>query len=96
MNNKKLSTGQVIGVRDLRERYRMLVKKLGKVSVIKALALGDEYYNSVEGYNDYKSLQKGVAGLEKTAKGVQTLETFFEANPQVTRPRYLKKLHLPS
>lgn len=95
MNNKKLLTGQLISVRDLRERYRVLVKKLGKVSVIRALALGDEYYNSVEGYNDYKSLQKGVAGLEKTSKGVQALEAFLEANPPATRARHLNKIHLP-
>lgn len=94
MKKEKLVTGKVIYIQDLRKRYFELVKKLGRVPVIKALVTGDDYYNSVEGYNDYKSLQKGSAGLAKTAKGVKALETYLDENPPIKMPRHLKKIHI--
>jgi hypothetical protein len=90
---RKLLQGS-IDVNDWRDTYRALVRRLGSTPVIEALVSEDAYYDSKNGYNDYKSLQKGAAGLGKTIKGVETLESYLNKlkAPSISTPRYLKDL----
>jgi hypothetical protein len=58
-----------------REEFKALSSALNGTSIIKALVAGDSYYDSVDGFNDYRNIISGRSSLEKTRNAVLALKS---------------------
>lgn len=93
---KDLRTDKEHSIEYWRDRFRILSKQLGKTSIAKALVDGDDHYNTVDGFNDYRNLTSDRSGIDKTRRAVIALEKHLEKYNKLKK-RIIKsqKLQMP-
>lgn len=76
--NKDTRAEKEYSIQYWRDRFRRLSRELGDTSIVKGLANGDEYFNTVDGFNDYRNITSNRSGIEKTRRAVIALEKHLE------------------
>ena len=96
MSKTRAEAANIISVEYWRDRYIAAKKKVKGIGVNKAMALNDSYYDSIDGVNEYITVNRGKASIEKTQRAVLSLEKYLDGlTKPKTVPRHLRKMHLP-
>ncbi len=83
---------KILSVSFWRERFLTARKCLGKKPIIRCMSEIDNYYNTVDGMNDFKNVSRCKAGLARTRRAVLTIEKYLETNAEPVKKNYLKKI----
>jgi hypothetical protein len=74
-----------------RDQFRELCAKLENISIVKALVDGDSYYDSVDGFNDYRNIVSRRASIHKTRRAVKSLEKYLERQENSKLKKIIKR-----
>lgn len=88
---KKEEKENEINVEYWRKRFLAIKKKAPKGHILRHLIRADNYYDSIQGMQDYGNVSRGKAGLAKTRRAVLILETATVAKKKKAKSNNLLK-----